>query len=81
MSVFFSTSSFQKYSPFHEPPLLSTQIGRRSSFVTACVPAEVRRSFPATFLISGEFRLHHDLVFFYTGTSFILRIHLRLIDS
>jgi hypothetical protein len=44
-------------------------------------PAKVRRVFPATSDISGKFRFHSEvrLVVLYTGTLFILRIHVRFI--
>jgi hypothetical protein len=41
------------------------------------LPAKVRRAFPATSDISGEFRFHSEvcLVVLFTGTSFFSRIH------
>jgi hypothetical protein len=43
--------------------------------------ARVRRAFPATSDISGEFRFHYEvrLVVLFNGTSFVLRIHARFI--
>jgi hypothetical protein len=45
------------------------------------LPTKVRRAFPATSDISGEFRFHSEvhLVVLYTGTLFISRIHDRFI--
>jgi hypothetical protein len=47
------------------------------------LPAKVRRAFPATSDISGEFRFDSEvrLVVLFTGTLFFLRIHPRLTVS
>jgi hypothetical protein len=47
------------------------------------LPVMVRRAFPATSDISGEFRFHSEvpLIVLFTGTSFFLRIHARFIVS
>jgi hypothetical protein len=46
-------------------------------------PIKVRRAFPATSDISGEFRFYSEvrLVIIYTGMLFISRIHDRFIVS
>jgi hypothetical protein len=46
------------------------------------LPMKVRRAFPATSDISGEFRFHPEvrLVVLYAGTPFLLRIHVRLAE-
>jgi hypothetical protein len=43
------------------------------------LPAKVRRTFPTTFLISGEFRFYSEvcLVVLFTGTPFVSRIIIR----
>jgi hypothetical protein len=54
---------FQKYNSFHEPLLVAPQMYRRSfaSHFWRTFPTNVRWAFPATFLISGEFRFYSEV--------------------
>jgi hypothetical protein len=67
--------------PYREPPLVAPSTPRRSSSCTACVPAKVRRAFPATSDISGEFRFHSEgsLVVLFSEVYLFAAIHHRLL--
>jgi hypothetical protein len=70
-------------SSYREPPLVAPSTPRRCiySLRSGELPTKVRRAFPATFLISGEFRFHPEvhLDHLYAVMYSFPRIHLLLI--